>query len=422
MKTDETQRLIHWNKSLVAILAVQAIIVALTFVAVSHNRAGHVAKSDLPTALEQPLRILPRYDYPEVVSDDQLQRVLHALRPKLRGERPKINHVDHALRMWGAEATFADPDCLSGQEMRRLLTDHRAFQNAWGEDEKSFLQAGEQGLAVRTKDGLASASHTDHTLASLAEIGTPISFPVHTPQGVFTVGELLEGSLRKFRLNQPEYEWSALAYALYLPHAHHWQSPERQQITFDRLAGRLMRERLPRGVCFGNHRMFTLVVLLNVDDEHGILGSETRREVEKFLLHASARLVVNQHSQGYWNGNWASASPAVPEYDNSDDSDNKGRDSLANRILATGHALEWWAIAPARFHPPRESLVRAGQWLCQTIEEMDETTIRKSYTFLTHAGRALALWRGKMPAEVINAKSQIPNLKSQSQYPPEELP
>ena len=396
MRTNTTPRTTN-RKAIFALLAVQALCVAVAIAAVTQNRAAHVALGVLPSGLEQPLRMLPRYDYPRVVSDDQLRRVLYILRPKLRGERPSINHVDHALRMWGVEATFADPDCLSGVEMRALLTDHRTFARDWGADEKPLLVVDERGIAVRTQEGQATASHIDHTLAGLAEIGTPISFPVHTTEGIFTVGELLESTLRSFRLNQTEYEWSTLAFALYLPHTKGWQSSESQQITFDRLARRLMRERLPRGVCFGNHRMFTLVVLLNVDDEHNILGSPARGEVEKFLLDATAQLVKNQHQSGYWNGDWATGP--------TDKSDDRKRDSLANRVLATGHALEWWAIAPKRFHPPRESLVRAGQWLCQTIEEMDETTVRKSYTFLTHAGRALALWRGKMPAEVVNAET-----------------
>lgn len=403
MNNDNKQPALRRKTSLVAIVAVQAVFVAVAIAAVTQNHTAHVAQGVLPTAIKQPLRMSPRYDYPRIVSDAQLQRVLHILRPKLRGEQPRINHVDHALRMWGVEATFADPDCLSGEEMRRLLTDQRTFERDWGPEAKPLLMVSEDGIAVRTQKGLATASHVDHTLAGLAEIGTPIDFPVHTTEGTFTVGELLQATLLSFRLNQTEYEWSTLAFALYLPHTEGWQSSEQQQITFDALARRLMRERLPRGVCFGNHRMFTLVVLLNVDETHNILGEQVRGEVENFLLNATARLVNNQHQDGYWNGDWAASSS------NKSDDDHKGddrkRDSLANRVLATGHALEWWAIAPKRFHPPRESLVRAGQWLCQTIEEMDETTVRTSYTFLTHAGRALALWRGKMPADVINAQT-----------------
>jgi hypothetical protein len=57
-------------------------------------------------------------------------------------------------------------------------------------------------------------------------------------------------------------------------------------------------------------------------------------------------------------------------------------------------------MAPRESHPPRDTLVRAGQWLVATIEEMSDDTIAANYTFLSHAGRALALWRGKQVADV----------------------
>ena len=71
------------------------------------------------------------------------------------------------------------------------------------------------------------------------------------------------------------------------------------------------------------------------------------------------------------------------------------------RLLATGHALEWWAMAPEELHPPREVMVRAGQWLAREIEVMDQETVLRNYTFLSHAGRALSLWRGGFPCQVL---------------------
>jgi hypothetical protein len=38
--------------------------------------------------------------------------------------------------------------------------------------------------------------------------------------------------------------------------------------------------------------------------------------------------------------------------------------------------------------------------LARTVEEMSAEDVQSNYTFLTHAGRALALWRGVRPADV----------------------
>ena len=108
---------------------------------------------ELPLARNTPLRITPQYDESAVVTDEQLQSVLAKLKPRLRGAKPKINHVDHALRFWGVEAEFDDPQCLSGREMRDLLLNHQRFSNAWNKDARPLLIHDSRGIAVRTQEG-----------------------------------------------------------------------------------------------------------------------------------------------------------------------------------------------------------------------------------------------------------------------------
>ena len=57
-------------------------------------------------------------------------------------------------------------------------------------------------------------------------------------------------------------------------------------------------------------------------------------------------------------------------------------------------------MAPKEVQPPKEVVRKAGQWLTKTIDEMSDSQIQSGYIFLTHAGKALALWRGKFPHEV----------------------
>jgi hypothetical protein len=346
----------------------------------------------LPALRTQPRKIVPRYDRAEVVSDEQLRTVLLKLRPRLAGQKPKINHVDHALRFWGIEAEFSDEAYLDGQQMRSLLLNHDQFNQLWGAAARPLLIVTRRGVEVRTREGDATASHTDHTLAGLVEVGTPLSYPVKTSHGQTTLAAMVKASLTNFSLNQGEYEWSALIQALCLEELSGWTTSEGQAIDFNRLCERLMRERLKQGVCFGNHRLFTLSALLQIDEQEHMLSPTTRKKVVEHLQNVTATLVRNQHAYGYWDGNWTSNAAASGE-------DLK---ETSNRILATGHALEWWAIAPAEVQPPRETLVRAGQWLAATIDGLEEVAIRQNYTYLTHAGRALALWRGKTPMQAIS--------------------
>jgi hypothetical protein len=381
--------------------AVQAVLVssALGFGLQRYERLTieHV----LPIPQTEPLRVGPLYDRPDVVSDEQLVTVLNLLKPRLRGPHPRINHVDHALRFWGVEATFEDPECLSGVELRELLLDHRVFAAAWGSETKPYLipdtGADADYISFRTKSGDATASHYDHTLAGLAEVGTPLDYPVITPIGERTLSAALAYSLEQFSLNQEEYEWSTLAFLHYCSDTPRWYSTEGQEITWDRLADRLMRQRLAQGVCYGNHRLHALAMMLRVDaEQQRLLTDDARTRIVAHLQDATARLVATQHAEGWWDGRWPGEEADGPQSDSVEGP--LGPD--ADRLLATGHALEWWALAPPEVQPPREAIVRAAQWVCRRIPELSPGQLQSYYPFLTHAGRALSLWRGKFPHEV----------------------
>jgi hypothetical protein len=59
--------------------------------------------------------------------------------------------------------------------------------------------------------------------------------------------------------------------------------------------------------------------------------------------------------------------------------------------------LEYLAFAPEQFQPPRESIIRAGQWLARAFVEETPKELEKNYGPFSHAARALCLWRGQEP-------------------------
>jgi hypothetical protein len=171
-------------------------------------------------------------------------------------------------------------------------------------------------------------------------------------------------------------------------------------MTFGRLAERVMRERLPSGVCSAHHRMQALVVMLRVDDlmaaegSPRILDEAERQGILESLRRVSALLAKHQHAEGFWNFDWpfATAASAVPTSEDGD--------RLGDRIIATGHALEWWSLAPEEVLPPRGTIERAAGWIVSTVDGLSDAEIQQNISFLSHAGRALAQWRGMEPAEV----------------------
>jgi hypothetical protein len=369
------------------------VVIQLVIVAVMVSMAA-AAIQTRPTVLEslpvlhEPIAIQAQHNWPWVVSDEQLTHVLTQLRPRLRRQKPNINYIDHALRFWGASQSFSEHDCLDGPEMKAILMDQRRFRALWGDDEPPLVSIVSDGLAVRVQQGAASSSHVDHTLATLAEVGVLLDEEIILRDGTAQVRDLFDSAIRRFHLNQNEYEWTALAAALYAPTPSAWRSQDGQRLTFDLLAQRIMREPLGEGVCYGQHRLYTLTAMLQVHERQPIFSTKTRESVVAYLQEVTGRLSATQSWEGWWDANW----PHGQEF-----SDSKLNDDRARRILATGHVLEWWAIAPDEILPTRDTVTRAGQWLVHEISSMDEAEIEKNYTFLTHAGRALALWRRYNP-------------------------
>jgi len=359
------------------------------------------AQYALPPLRPEPLVVEPRFDYEVVVTDEQLARVLARLGLEFQGSQTRIGFTDHALRFWTPAARFADPKLMSGEDMRRLLTDQRRFEEVYGRDADPLLIDEGRGVRVRAFEGNTSSSHVDHTLACLAEVGTPLDFPIITSGKQTTFRAIVEQSLRDFSLNQFEYEWSALAYVLLLPPTRSWHTSEGQEVSFDTLAERIMRETLPRGVCSGQHRMHALVMFLRIDDqmaetgEQRILSPPRRSQIIEYLQGITASFVRHQHPDGFWNGAWPTAAP-----ESSTPSDREG-DLLRDRIIVTGHVMEWWALAPPEILPERTVLASAGQWLVRTIDSLSPEQLREFSSFLSHAGHALALWRGQDPAEFV---------------------
>lgn len=404
-KTDAAKTMTAWTRrgAVSVALVAQLLVAGATATWGVHRYQVIQAEKTPPQPALEPKRYEPRYDRVEVVSDEQLQRTLLKLQPRLRIGKPQINHVDHALRFWGVEAKFTDKNSLSGEEMRRLLLDHRSFVGAWGKKTKPFLLPQTRDevelLAFRTKSGKATASHVDHTLAALAECGTPLDYPVLTPKGELPLRAAFDQAFHEFSLNQVEYEWSTLVFLHYLPHAESWFTTEGQRVTWDLLADRMMRQRLAHGVCFGQHRLHALALMLLADEEQHFLSGDARGRVISHLQDVTKRLVATQHADGYWDGRWPGDEADGPQPENV----SGPLGPVADRLLATGHTLEWWAFAPPEVLPPEETIVRAGQWLVQSIDKLSESEVRRYYTFLTHAGRSLALWRSRRPADVVAA-------------------
>jgi hypothetical protein len=204
------------------------------------------------------------------------------------------------------------------------------------------------------------------------------------------LNDVLQEALRDFRPDERETEWSTMAFALWLPPTKSWQTKAGRTVTFEMLAERLMRGQKEIGVCVGTHRVYSLMLLWRLDQEYDILSDDSSERVFEHLKTVRDLISVSQFPDGHWPPNWPDGKEAV---------DNPRPTESRQEVISTGHHLEWLAIAPLELHPPREMVQKAARWLIDNTTSKSDEDIYGQYTFYSHVGNALALWRNTHPAE-----------------------
>lgn len=339
---------------------------------------------------ETPLTVEPLYDDSEVVSDEELAAVLAQVQPRFPRERLKPNYVEHALRTWWLKSKFADPKVMSGEAMKEFLTDHGQYLASWGDKTPPLLQDESTGVAIRWGKEDGASVHHDHWLACLTEAGIGLHEPVFTPNRSREIADVLQEALRDFRLDENEVEWSAMAFGLWIAPQKTWTTRHGRTLSFDLLADRLMRGHKRFGVCSGTHRLYSLMVLVRLDDDHDILTDETREKIMDHMRSVRDLITACQFEDGHWPSNWSDGADALRKPID---------DELYKQVIATGHHLEWMAIAPRELHVPREQILKGADWVIKTTIEQSLSDIGTRYTFFSHVGNALALWRKTHPAD-----------------------
>ena len=367
--------------------------------AVTGDRSG----PRLPVSHRKPYRVEPLYNDTAVVSDDELRDVLAKVRPLFKQDKLSPNYVEHALRTWGAAAKFGDPAAMDGPEMVQFLTDHGRYMASWGEQAKTaplLLEEGD-GVAISWGHTPGQSVHHDHWLACLTEAGVPLDMPIFAPgRSNHTLEDALQEAARDFDPAERETEWSVMAFGFWLPpETKSWTNRDGREIDFNLLADILVRGDKRFGVCSGTHRVYSLMLLLRLDDRFKLLTPESRAAVVAHLKDVRDLMTLAQWEDGRIPADWPSGAAASRTLAQAEAEAAAGRgEARYKQVIATGHHLEWLAIAYPDLHPNREVVKKAAGWLVKTVRETPQDELMTQYTFFSHVGNALALWRKTHPA------------------------
>lgn len=381
-------------RTFLAVQLIAAVIAGVTWVATPNQAATTLLAAVTPgkaiASRVEPYRVQPFYNRPDLVSDEDLRAVLAKVRPVFPRRGTKSNYIEHAVRVWGHDSTFADDAAWSGEEMVNYLTDHAKFASAWDRP-VSLMENRPNGVSVNWGSEIGQSVHHDHWLASLTEAGVPLEHPVFGPGRTnHTLADVLAEAVRDFELDEREAEWTAMAFGLWLPPTREWIGDRGRRFDFDMVAERLARGDCYSGVCAGTHRVYSLMLLVRLDDEFDILSDAGRATAWRYLGHTRDMIVDAQWDDGRWATNWPAGADAKL---------NKPDEPTYKQVIATGHHLEWLSIAPVELHPPAESIAKAMHWIIETTKARTDEEVAGHYTFYSHVGAAVANWRSEHPAD-----------------------
>ena len=221
---------------------------------------------------------------------------------------------------------------------------------------------------LRTWRGLETAplangdrsEHRDQTLSTLAELDVALNWTFGTGDGSLPVADLLTTSISEFHLDQKEISWTVSAYASYLPPQTVWWNRYGEEFSFDTVVEEMMARKLNRESCRGLHLVMTLTKILRIDRNETILAPEVREDLNAYTHDKLAEAVESQLDDGSWPLLWSrSGFSDIIEY--------TPEDSNVNRVLVTGHMLEWLQMLPNDIKPPIDVVKAGSLWVLENL-------------------------------------------------------
>ncbi len=189
-------------------------------------------------------------------------------------------------------------------------------------------------------------SHRDQSLCCFARLGIPLNHKLTVSGTEQELRFVLQDSIANFDLRQTELEWTATAYALYLPclKQRNWTNKFGERFNFDQLVAELVGRDLSRASCGGTHILIAASVLFRVNRVTPILGDKSAKQLRKYLVDCVQKAELAQLQNGEWPRNWAIGFSA------SEPSASALPDDITP-VLFTGHILEWLFTLPPEIQP-----------------------------------------------------------------------
>jgi len=342
------------------------------------TKAKTVGAGDLVRT--QPIQLRVHIPKATTISSVELARVLHKVQPLPQHMPASIGL--HLLMAYGLDAEFQHSKFRSSEDLLRLFTDER-FAAEYLDAPTLFRSRYGIRAASHREFTLAGEQHYDQVLGSLGQLGLPLSYQLIVGGERFSLADLLLDSIACFELHQDEIEWTAIAYALYLPPRREWTNKFGERFSFVDLAGELLTRDLRQSSCCGTHILEAMLTMLRVDTEvTPILNATTRAALRRRLSALFRSALQTQCAHGSWPSDWWDVTVSRASCSCGQGS---GNDQIAHSLLATSHLTQMFISMPRREPIMERCVVRACTWLYEILERADSEFVQENFCACSHA-------------------------------------
>ncbi len=369
---DRTAAVERWRPVYVALLCVAVIGFLFIFIYLRRSDSTSMREPAL-TVRSSPLSL---WDADRSEVDLPTDRMRYGLTRVARHDFSRWNQLTHGLRLWGPKIDRLGN--WNGKRMLDVICSAEEAQAAFGFAPHLLNRNGLQFGHQFVEGNLQGEKHRDETISILGEIGIPSNRQIVVWDQTTTVAETVRAAAVNCDLNQ-ELDFSVAVFAYYLPPQRTWTNKFGEEISFDILCDRLCDRPLGTGGCGGCHAMYSLAIVLSADRHHEILSEASRRKVRSTLAQAIHTLQETQREDGTWDLHWFD--PKAPQE----------RD-LSTTTMATGHTLEWLAVAPPDIMNDPEMVSRGCEGALRLLMDAPQTLLDTEYNYYTHVANALKLW------------------------------
>lgn len=320
---------------------------------------------------------------PEELEGDQLQQRLDETLETVFRTRTLSLQQHAAWQILHGALAYGREFPVEGAELSAVdhLLDGGSMRG-WDVEPGTPFDNGRVGLRVNMDVGSkAGQGHPDQWFAILAQCGLPPDHPVKLGDREFQIRDLLSQIQFDIPRNlTAEYSWTLIGLTTFLPTTVEWQASDGRTWSVEALIEKELEQELSTSACGGTHRAIGLAMARNrrVIDRAPMDGvwERTQQRLDELVQRAGQL----QNPNGSFSTQYFARPSTSPD--------------LSQNLGASGHVLEFLAIALPQDRLQEPWVVRSVVYLCDLLDETSHLPLECGALY--HAVHGLVLYRERL--------------------------